>query len=120
MHIVIDRQEALKTLQAKLAKRRKALTQELRAFRVQAKTKALELARVKLREIEAFDPESEGRVPEVVLSELPYEARHAPQLGLTNLEYAINVLCASCEANIKLNERDATAQTILTHLDNAA
>jgi hypothetical protein len=120
MHIVIDRLEALKTLSAKLAKRRKAHALEVRAYRVNAKAKALEIARKTLQEIEAFDPETEGRIPDVVINPLPYEARHIPQLGLGNIEYAITVLHASCEPTIKLNDKDATAQTILTHLDKAA
>jgi hypothetical protein len=120
MHIVIDRQEALKTLQAKLAKRRKAHTLEVRAHKVNVKAKALEITRKALQEIEAFDPEAEGRIPDVVIASLPYEARQIPQLGLGNIEYAISVLNASSEATIRLNDKDATAQTILTHLDKAA
>ncbi|NJK46227.1 MAG: hypothetical protein HC933_19970 [Pleurocapsa sp. SU_196_0] len=120
MHIVIDRSETLKALQAKLAKRRKALALELRVYRVATKAKALEAVRQTLHEIEAFDPEVEGRIPEVVLRPLPYEARQAPELGLGNIGHAINVLNASCEARIKLNENDATAQIILLHSAKAA
>jgi hypothetical protein len=120
MHIVIDRVETLKALRAKLAKRHRAHALELRAHRVATKAKALETVRHTLQEIEAYDPETEGRIPEVVLKPLPYEARQGPDLGLGNIGHAMGVLNASCEAKIKLNENDATAQTILFHAAKAA
>jgi hypothetical protein len=120
MHIVIDRLETLKTLETKLAKRRKAHALEVRDHRVATKAKALEIVRRTLRDIEAYDPEVEGRIPDVVTSPLPYEARQVPPLGLGNIEYAITVLRASCEARLKLNDNDATVQTILLHAAKAA
>ena len=120
MQIVIDRLKTLKLLQARLTERRTAHTAELRAFRVNAKARALELARKALQEIEAYDPAIEGRIPDAVIAPLPYELRQAPNPGLGNLEYAICLLQASCEPRVKLSEKDATAQTILLHTTKAA
>jgi hypothetical protein len=120
MHILIDRQKTLKNLQAQLTQRRKDHVLELRTFRVNAKTKALELLRKALQEIEAYDAEIEGRIPDAVTSPLPYELRHAPNPDLGNLEYAITVLQASCETQVKLNEKDSTSQTILRYTAKAA
>ena len=120
MHIVIDRVTTLKTPETRLAKPRQALELESREYRVKAKVKALEVTRNALREIEAYDPEADKRLPEVVLRPLPHEARQAPQLGLGNIEHAIAVLRVSSEVNVKLNEHDVTAQTILLHAAKAA
>lgn len=120
MHILINRLDTLKILETKLAKRRKALDLESREFRVKAKARALEITQNALREIEAYDPEAEKRIPEVVLRPLPLEFRQPPQLGLGNIEHAVSLLQASCEPRVKLSEKDATAQTILLHTAKAA
>ncbi len=120
MQIVIDRVKILKALQTQLGKRKKAHANALDTFRFSAKAKALELVRKALEEIEAYDPEVKGRIPEAVTSPLPYDMRHAPNANFGELEYAIAVLQASCEPQVKLNEKDSTAQTIFLHAAKAA